>query len=79
MDILGNIFNLNLLGYAHWFTSIGISQCNEHSISVDQARYYSSVVEKYIVTDTIKENSNYHKTTLTHDMIFTKEDASTSD
>ena len=79
VDTLGNIFNLNFLGYEHCFMSIRISQLNYHSISVDQARYATSVVAKYLNTDTIKENSNFHKTTLSHDIIFTTEDAYASD
>ena len=56
-----------------------ISQLNDHYIIVDQARYAPSVVEKYLDTATIKQNSKFHKTTLLPSMIFTKEDASTSD
>ena len=58
---------------------IRISRLKYHYISVDQARYDTSVVAKYINTSTIKENSKLHETNLPHDMIFTKEDASTSD
>ena len=79
MDTLGKIFHVNSLGYSHWFTSIGLSQINDHSISVYQSRYATSGVTKYLDTATIKENSNFHKTTLTHDMISTKQYASTSD
>ena len=39
VDTLGNRFYVNFLGYAHWFTSIRISQLKDHSISVDQAKY----------------------------------------
>ena len=39
VDTLGKIFHVNLLGYAHWFMSIIISQMKDHSISVYQARY----------------------------------------
>ena len=46
---------------------------------MDQDRYATSVVAKYLETSTIKENPKFHNTTLTHDMIITKEDASTSD
>ena len=59
--------------------SIRISQLKDHYISVDQARYATYVVEIYLDTDTIKENTNFHKTTLPPDMIFTKEYAYTSD
>ena len=47
---------MNFLGYAHWFMYIRISQLNDHSISVDQDRYSTSVVEKYLDTTTIKED-----------------------
>ena len=70
MDTLENIFHVKFLGYAHWFMPIRISQIKEHSISVDQDRYATSVVEKYLDTSTIKENSNYHKTTLPQDVIY---------
>ena len=46
VDTLRNIFHVNFLGYAHWFMSIRISQLKDHSISVDQAIYATSVVEK---------------------------------
>ena len=59
--------------------SIIISQLKEHSISVDQARYATSIVAKYLDTATIKVRNKFYKTTLPADMIFTKEDVSTSD
>ena len=49
-DTLGKRFHVKLLGYAHWFMSIIISQLNHHSISVDQDRYATSVVAKYLYT-----------------------------
>ena len=59
--------------------SIRISQLKDHSISVDQARYATSIVAKYMDTATVKLSKKFHKTTLPDDMIFTKEDVSTSD
>ena len=41
---LGKRFHVNFLGYAHWFMSIRISQLKDHSISVGQARYATSIV-----------------------------------
>ena len=72
VDTLGKKFHVNFLGYANWFMSIRLSQLNGHYISVDQARYATFFVEKYLDTATIKENSNFHKTTLPHKMTFTK-------
>ena len=59
--------------------SISISQLKDHSTSVYQAIYDTSVVENYLYTATIKENSKFHKTTLPHDIIFAEEYASSSD
>ena len=44
-DTLGKIFHVNFLGFAHWFMSIRIYQLKDNSISVDQARYATSIVE----------------------------------
>ena len=79
VDTLGKIFHVKLFGFAHWFMSIRISQLNYHSISVDQARYATSIVAKYLETSTVKLSNKFYKTTLPADMIFTKEDVSTSD
>ena len=43
VDTLGKIFHAKFLGYSHWFISIRISQLKDHSISVDQARYATSI------------------------------------
>ena len=46
VDTLGKRFHMKFLGYIHWDMSIRISQMNDHSISVDQAIYDTSIVEK---------------------------------
>ena len=79
MDTLGKIFHVKFLGYAHWFMSIMISLMKDHSISLDQARYSTSIVAEYLDTATVKASNCFHKTSLPYDMIFTKTDASTSD
>ena len=50
LETLGNIFHVNFLGFAHWFILIMISKIKDHSIPVDQARYDTSIVAKYIDT-----------------------------
>ena len=72
VDKLGKIFHVKFLGYIHWFMSIKISQLKDSYISVDHDRYATSVVEKCLYTATIKEHSNFRKTTLSHDMILIK-------
>ena len=59
--------------------SIRISHLKDHSISVDQARYATSIVAKYFDTATVKVSKKFYKTTLPADMIYIKEDVSTSD
>ena len=51
----------------------------DHYIYVDQARYSTSIVVKYLDTATVKASTKYYNTTLSYDMIFTKDDTSTSD
>ena len=63
---------MKFLGYAHWFMSIRIYQLKDHSISVDQARYATSIVEKYLDTATVKVSNKFYKTTLPAEIIFTK-------
>ena len=79
MDTDGKRLHVKFLGCEHWFIYIRTSQLKDHYISVDQARYATPVVVNCLDTDTIKWNTKFHKTTLPHDIIFTKEDASTSD
>ena len=69
----------NFLGRSYLFISNRIPQLKDHYISMDHIRYATSIVAKYLDTETIKENSNFHKTTLPHDNILTKEYASTRD
>ena len=49
VDALGKIFHVRFLLYAHWFMSIRIYQTKDHSISIDQARYDTSIVAKTLV------------------------------
>ena len=51
----------------------------DHSISVDRARYATSIVAKYLDTATVEASRNFYKTILPSDIILTKADTSTSD
>ena len=59
--------------------SIRISQMKDHSISLDHARYATSIVAKYLYTATFKTITKFYNKTLPSYMIFTRADASTSD
>ena len=79
MDILGKIYHINFLEYAHWFMSIRVSNMKDHFISIDQARHATSIVAKYLDTATVKASKKFYNTTFPYDKIFKKADASTSD
>ena len=51
----------------------------DHSISVDQDRYDTSVVAKYLDTAIVKSSKTFYNTPLPSDMIFTKDNTSNSD
>ena len=78
LDNPGKRPHVKFLGYAHWFMSISIYHMKDNSIYVDQARYTTSIVAKYLDDATVKVRTNFYKTTLPDGMIFTKEDVSTS-
>ena len=59
--------------------SIRVSQFKDHSISLDQARYTTSIVAKYLDTATVKVSTKFYKKKFPADTIFTKEYVSTSD
>ena len=72
VDTLGKRFYVKFLGYVHWFMPVIIYQLKYHYISVYQARYAISIVEKYLNTATVKVSTKFYKTTLPADMISTK-------
>ena len=79
VDTLGKRFHANFLGYAHWFTPIGIYLVKDNFISVDQDGYATFIVAKYLDTATVKASKKFYNTELPADTIFTKKDVSNSD
>ena len=45
---------MKLLEYEHWFMSIIIYQKKDHYISINQARYDTSIVAKYLDTSPVR-------------------------
>ena len=72
VDTLGIRLHVNFFGYAHWFMSIIIPLIKDHSVSVYQDRYATSIVTKYLETVKVKASTNFYKTNFPSDMIFTK-------
>ena len=56
MDTLLNRVHLKYLGYENCFMTTRISKLKENDISMDQDRYVTSVVSKYLDIATIKIN-----------------------
>ena len=56
-----------------------ISQMKDHSISVDQDEYATSIVDKYLYSATVKTGTKFYKTYFPSDMIFNNDDEFTSD
>ena len=79
MDTLGKRLYVRFLIYAHWFISIMISQMKEHSISVYRTIYYTSIVDKYLDTTTVKTSKKFYSNTFPSERIFTRNDLSASD
>ena len=50
----------------------------DNPISVDQARYATYIVAKYLDTATFQASTKFYKTTFPYDIIFKKDDTSTS-
>ena len=50
----------------------------DHSISVDQARYTTSIVDKYLDVAKVNTSTKFYTTTLPYNMMFAKDYASTS-
>ena len=61
VDTLGKIFHVKFLIYAHWFMLIRISKMKDHSIYVDQDRYDTSIVAKYLDTATFKSSTKLYR------------------
>ena len=55
-----------------------ILQMKDHSISVDQARYDTSIMDKYLDNETFKTSTKFYKTNFPYDMISTKANSHTS-
>ena len=51
----------------------------DHSISVDQDMYATSIADKYLYTVIVKTSTNFYETNFPFDIIFTEDGAYTSD
>ena len=75
----GKRFHLDFLVYVHLYMSNSNSEMKDNGISVDQAKYATSIVDNYLHTVTVKTSKMFYKTTFPYNIIFTKTGRSTSD
>jgi hypothetical protein len=62
-------FNLELMGFAHWYLATRINQLANYDIELDQSRYCQSIVRKYLDTAGTKKVLTIHTTPLPSDFI----------
>jgi hypothetical protein len=62
-------FNLELMGFAHWYLATRINQLANYDIELDQSRYCQSIVRKYLDTAGTKKVLAIHTTPLPSDFI----------
>jgi transposase InsO family protein len=73
---LGDRFNLELLGQAHWYLGTRIKQLSNFDIELDQHRYCRSIVKKYLDSAGCPKNNRKHDTSLSLEFIPTSDDCS---
>jgi hypothetical protein len=69
-------FNLETMGQAHWYLGTCINQLSNLDIELDQSRYYSAVVKKYLENAGAPKITRHHETPLALDFIPTADDCS---
>jgi hypothetical protein len=62
-------FNLELMGFAHWYLATRINQMVSYDIELDQSRYCQSIVCKYLDTTGTKKVLCFQTTPLPSDFI----------
>jgi hypothetical protein len=73
---LSEQFNLETKGQAHWYLATRITQLASYDIILDQTRYCSSIIKKYLDSVGCKNVSRKHTIPLPCDFVPTSEDCS---
>jgi hypothetical protein len=76
---LGNRFNMELMGHAHWYLGSRIRQFANFEIELDQSRYCKSIVKRYLDSAGCAKNLRQHDTPLPSGFTPTSEDCSSSE
>jgi hypothetical protein len=69
-------FDLELLGFAHWYLATRITQHATFDVTVDQSRHCASILKKYLEKAGCKNVTRRHATPLPIDYVPTSEDDS---
>jgi hypothetical protein len=76
---LGERFQLELLGNAHWYLGSRINQLQNFDIEIDQSRYCKAIVKKYLDTAGYRKIGKHHDAPLPSGFIATVDDCSASE
>jgi hypothetical protein len=69
-------FNLELIGQAHWYLGTRINQLANYDIELDQSRYCTAIVKKYLDVAGAPKVDRAHSTPLPLEFIPTSDDCS---
>ena len=75
-EALKKRFNLELLGFAHWYLATRINQLANFDIELDQSRYCQSIIKRYLDTAGTKKVLSVHATPLPFNFIPSTADCS---
>jgi len=78
-EALKKRFNLELMGFAHWYLATRINQLANFDIELDQSRYCQSIVKKYLETAGTKKVLAVHTTPLPSNFIPSAADCSVNE
>jgi len=76
---LGNRFNMELMGQAHWYLGSSIQQFANFDIELDQSRYCKSIVKRYLDSAGCPKNLCQHDMPLPAGITPTNDDCSNSE
>ena len=75
-DKISKRFDVEFLGQAHWYLSARIHQDAEFNVTLDQARYCKSIINRFLEKAGAKKKPRFHNTILPAEFVPSAEDCS---
>jgi len=73
-DKISKRFDVEFLGQAHWYLSARIHQDAEFNVTLDQARYCKSIINRFLEKAGAKKKPRFHNTILPAEFVPSAED-----